>query len=211
MGTPNSIPSTGQCCANNEQMFFASPPAGSGPPPSNPPVPYLELAITPFYTGGRVLLSGNADGTGNILVYDEILVTVVHTDFSTSTLTHEFNPGCTGLTSAPPLDISSVFAPGDNQFWYIQLLTSCGSTGWSDIWLVTDSCLIFSTALASPAETHPLSGGAFRVKARPRLAPSTLRTRDFPRPPGYPRAPPCAFGAQSLILHACPTSTSASP
>jgi hypothetical protein len=67
-----------------------------------------------FNTGETMTWSGNADGTGTILVDDVVQIQVKHQDGTKGKLTIDYSHGCTGLFAAPPRDISALFAPGLN-------------------------------------------------------------------------------------------------
>ncbi|MEP7284391.1 MAG: hypothetical protein ABI947_01325 [Chloroflexota bacterium] len=125
---------------------------------TNTPVNYLPLpqqinngialtptagANTPFYTttfgvaytGGPVILSANADGTGNTWVDDIITITVTHPDSTVSTYTYNYdNPY--SVVPLAPIDLSAYFQAGNN-IVTITLSDSSfgGAVGCSSLWL----------------------------------------------------------------------------
>lgn len=74
---------------------------------------FFDQTFTVRYSGsGAVVLSANADGTGNILVDDAVDVIVTPPSGPAVTTTHDFSGGCGPLAATPPLPIGGFSAAG---------------------------------------------------------------------------------------------------
>ena len=89
------------------------------------------------FVAESVVIANHADGTGNITVNDAMEIKVTHQDSSTATFYHDFSNGCSGhITPSPPIDVTSLFEPGNNQI-QVTLSDLCApGYGPSELWLV---------------------------------------------------------------------------
>lgn len=105
--------------------------------PTNRGVVFFDTSFSVPYRDGPARLSANPDGTGNVVVDDELIVTVTRPDASVATFTFDYSRGCRGFISpAAPHDIASLFRPGTNQV-RVQFRDRCGrSASAGSLWLV---------------------------------------------------------------------------
>lgn len=110
----------------------------TGIPGYRPPyngITFFETDLTVNFQTGKIILSGQPDGTGNTIVDDAINIIVKGSDNITRTYTHYYNNGCWSLSNMPPADITSYFRPGINQI-HVKLFDVCGvSVGSSPLYL----------------------------------------------------------------------------
>jgi hypothetical protein len=82
-----------------------------------------------------IVLAGNQDGTGSTLVDDMILIRVKHPDGSTKTFSHDYSNGCTINSELLPVDVTRLFAVGNNRV-NVALEDACGGeVGSNAIWI----------------------------------------------------------------------------
>jgi hypothetical protein len=87
---------------------------------------------------GAVVLSSSLDGTGTVYVDDQITIQVDHPDGTTASYSHNYNfdGGCGGIQSTPPVDLSELLVPGHNTV-RLNFADTCGiAEGSSDFYLV---------------------------------------------------------------------------
>jgi hypothetical protein len=65
-------------------------------------------------TGQTMSLASTTDGTGQLLVDDQVLIKVKHADGTKSTFKHDFSGRCGALTPIDPVDVTSLFRTGLN-------------------------------------------------------------------------------------------------
>jgi hypothetical protein len=89
-----------------------------------------ELFFTrevPFtYQGGRVIISGEPQVTGQFWVDDKIVLTVTAPDGSVAAWEKTFNENCTSNRAAPAEDITGLFKPGPNRI-LVEMFDVCGA------------------------------------------------------------------------------------
>ena len=74
------------------------------------------------------MLCANPDGTGEIMVDDELECWVVHPDMSTAHRTIDFTDDCVHFVlPLPPQEISDLLAPGRNQLRF-KFRDQCGGS-----------------------------------------------------------------------------------
>jgi hypothetical protein len=78
-----------------------------------------------FATGQTMSLASTTDGTGQLLVDDQVVIKVKHADGSKSSFKHDFSGGCGALTPLDPVDVTSLFRDGLNDVT-ITLSDLCG-------------------------------------------------------------------------------------
>jgi hypothetical protein len=98
---------------------------------------FFDKTVDFTFTGGSVLLSQDPDGTGDVFVDDEIIMTVTHPDLTTATLDHDYSTGCSGrITHTDPQDVTALFQPGVNHV-RTQFKNTCGANASAEsYWLV---------------------------------------------------------------------------
>jgi hypothetical protein len=98
---------------------------------------FFDETVDFTFTGGSVVLSQDPDGTGDVFVDDEIIVTVTHPDQTTAMFDHDYSGGCSGvITHTGPQDVTSLFQPGVNQV-RVQFKNTCGGNASAEsYWLV---------------------------------------------------------------------------
>lgn len=84
-----------------------------------------DLTVT--YQSGKIILSGNSDGTGNTFADDAVEITVTKPDGSTGTFDHSYQSTCSRLDSMPPQDITNLFGTGENKV-HVRLYDMCGGS-----------------------------------------------------------------------------------
>ncbi|MGQ9733222.1 MAG: PKD domain-containing protein [Candidatus Zipacnadales bacterium] len=119
-----------------------------------------------FQHGDRIVVSGLADGSGDILVHTTLLIEVIHPDNTRSGVQMEFCtlPLC-GCASKAPQDVTQMFQPGKNHV-LVSLRSKCTPPlSSTSLWFVR-----FSSASASSLmqrlieETAQLQGEAAAMK-----------------------------------------------
>ena len=98
---------------------------------------FFDKTFDITFTGGSLLLSDEPDGTGDVFVDDEIIMTVTHPDLTTATLDHDYSTGCAGrITHTDPQDVTALFQPGVNHV-RVQFKNTCGGNASAgSYWLV---------------------------------------------------------------------------
>lgn len=98
---------------------------------------FHEASFSVDYTGGPVILSANPDGTGDTLVDDVLLITVIGPDAVARTYRKDYSNGCMGLvTAAPPVDLTDYFQVGRNEVRVV-MKDLCGDVrSASSLWLL---------------------------------------------------------------------------
>ena len=98
---------------------------------------FFDKTVDFTFTGGVVRLSNEPDGTGDVFVDDEIIVTVTHPDGTTARLDHDYSGGCSGtITHTDPQDVTALFQPGVNHV-RVQFKNTCGANASAGgYWLV---------------------------------------------------------------------------
>jgi len=124
------------------------------------------------YIRGPILLSAYKNGTGDISVDDEIVMTITHPDGSTSVYQYDFSRGCSGrIIPISPVDVSTYFASGLNSVHVS-----------SSLWLVsnTTSFLTVSTDKLnySLGETIKVTIEVNRSEAYPQVAKFRLQLKE---------------------------------
>ncbi|MFZ2990715.1 hypothetical protein [Ideonella sp.] len=91
-----------------------------------------------YYAGGKVILSGNQDGTGTTYVDDVLFLKVTHPDGSFTTVTKNYhNETCNIGKQLDPVDLASKFQPGLN-IVNVEMRNKCGGSAAAQrLWLST--------------------------------------------------------------------------
>jgi len=142
-------PRTGQLLADGGQIF-SSPFCPAPLPACVVPIqkrfrryPAAEGEVffdrtVPFdYTGGTVVLSQDPDGTGDVFVDDELIMTVTRPDQTTVVFDQDYSNGCSGqIIHGGPHDVTSLFQVGLNSV-RVQFKNTCGANASAEsFWLV---------------------------------------------------------------------------
>lgn len=89
-----------------------------------------------YYDGiGPVVLSANADGTGDATVDDVLVIRVVHPDTTVSVFKHDYSHACSTIIPLAPKDIRKKFAQGLNKVTVIMKDSCGGNVGATSFWL----------------------------------------------------------------------------
>src|SRR5262245_2471376 len=89
---------------------------------------FYESSFTIDYTGGRVVLSSKADGTGSTAVDDVLIITVISSDTVERTFRRDYSNNCSSsIHRLPPTDLSKFFRLGLNRV-RVLLMDKCGSS-----------------------------------------------------------------------------------
>lgn len=109
--------------------------------PAASPEVFYEASFSVNYNSGPVVLSAQSNGTGDTMVDDLLIITVIGPDSKARTYTKDYGNNCGGeIFSAPPRDISSKFRRGINHV-RVLMINKCGATrldaeGASSFWLL---------------------------------------------------------------------------
>lgn len=98
---------------------------------------FFDRTVDFTYTDGTVVLSQDSDGTGDIFVDDEIILSVTRPDATTQVFDHDYSGGCSGqITHTAPADLTALFQPGLNHV-RVQFKNTCGANASAEsLWLV---------------------------------------------------------------------------
>ncbi len=105
------------------------------------------------FRGGPIRLASDIQGTEVISVDDVLSLSVIHDDGTSSAFNYDYSPGCSGVTTAAPVDLSSYFKPGINHV-IVELKDDCGVfAGSTELWLTPYEGVVELTAEAGPDRT----------------------------------------------------------
>jgi hypothetical protein len=88
---------------------------------------FFSREVEMTYKGGQVIISGEPQVTGQFWVDDKIVLYVTHPDDTVQTWEKSFNEACRNQNqTAPPQDITNLFAPGVNKI-KVEMWDVCGA------------------------------------------------------------------------------------
>jgi len=107
---------------------------------AGPGAVFFDQTVDFTFTGGKVVLSQDPDGTGDVFVDDEIIITVTHPDLTTATLDHDYSTGCSGrITHTAPQDVTALLEPGVNHV-RVQFKNTCGGNASAESYWLVGGC-----------------------------------------------------------------------
>jgi hypothetical protein len=98
---------------------------------------FFEADFWVDYSGGSVMIAGKSNGTGNTLVDDVLVITVIGPDAVARTYVSDHSRNCNSSDLLnEPVDIKGKFRPGRNRV-HVTLLDKCGDAlSAKALWLV---------------------------------------------------------------------------